>query len=706
MSIFEGALQSRVQAYQGNPDELRKRLGMTKNLFDALALSIVEEKLQSAKNQMVSQMAAQQGEAPTVTDALKEKVMADVQEEVNPQKGLAQQTTGIAQNQQQQQQLMKQMMGAARGGQSPQPLISGIAAAPGAKVGMAGGGIVAFDDGGRVNARYGSMPLPNAPESELSRMQALSVIANMDDAQVTATASKLVGSPIESPAQARLTLAKMFGNQSLDIGMSGAANKLTGMSFGASTPMMGGRMRAGVDVPRGQGSPSFGLQYNRQFDRGGIVGLQAGGTYPSYRDAAGRMRARTEAVSAEEEERNKRRRDRAILEAAVAEFGLPSVASRPEQVSGETPDHAGAGIAAPARVKQDTPPPPPPPPPPTDAQAPRQQSGADVVRQMLSGAPIAGRDFDPESGQEVPRTDLQDIYRQSVTGTLSESPLEANRRQRQETLEFLKDIEGEREAKAEMERRRQALATRQAAAPRNELIQALLSASGRTSGLGALAAAGAGGLNARLKEEAAQEQGLRDIAGLQDVERQRRLGVREKALVSGQQEGKEVRSSLANVLGSLGSFLSYRDLNEVNAARVMAEATDRDLTRALREAELKFKQGELKDTQAYRNFVAANEQYNRVEANIATNLSRPNSPYAKALDELRTAERGLANKPDDKTLLAMKKRAVDDINSEVGNANRQRARAYEPVVEAARRAGIDLRSSSSGSTDNDPLGLR
>jgi len=576
MSIFEGALQSRVQAYQGNPDELRKRLGMTKNLFDALALSIVEEKLQSAKNQMVSQMAAQQGEAPTVTDALKEKVMADVQEEVNPQKGLAQQTTGIAQNQQQQQQqLMKQMMGAARGGQSPQSLISGIAAAPGAKVGMAGGGIVAF---------------------------------------------------------------------------------------------------------------------------------QAGGTYPSYRDAAGRMRARTEAVSAEEEERNKRRRDRAILEAAIAELGLPSVALGSGQVSGETPDHAGAGIAAPARVKQDTPPPPPP--PPTDAQAPRQQSGADVVRQMLSGAPIAGRDFDPESGQEVPRTDLQDIYRQSVTGTLSESPLEANRRQRQETLEFLKDLEGEREAKAEMERRRQALATRQAAAPRNELIQALLSASGRTSGLGALAAAGAGGLNARLKEEAAQEQGLRDIAGLQDIERQRRLGVREKALVSGQQEGKDVRSTLGTVLGSLGSFLSYRDLNEVNAARVMAEATDRDLTRALREAELKFKQGELKDTQAYRNFVAANEQYNRVESNIATNLSRPNSPYAKAIEELRTAERGLANKSDDKTLLAMKRQAIDAINSEVGNANRLRARAYEPVVEAARRAGINLRSSSSGSTDNDPLGLR
>ena len=578
MSIFEGALQSRVQAYQGNPDELRKRLGMTKNLFDAIALSIVEEKLQAAKNQMVSQMAAQQGEAPTVTDALKEKVMTDVQEEINPQKGLAQQTTGIAQNQQQQQQqLMKQMMGASRGAQPPQPLISGIAAAPGAKVGMAGGGIVAF---------------------------------------------------------------------------------------------------------------------------------QAGGTYPSYRDAAGRMRARTEAVSAEEEERNKRRRDRAILEAAIAELGLPSVALGSEQVSGETPDHAGAGIAVPARDGQGTSSPPPPSSPPTGAEAPSRPSGANVVRQMLSGAPIAGRDFDPESGQEVPRTDLQDIYREGVTGTLSESPLEANRRQRQETLEFLKDLEGEKEAKAEMERRRQALATRQAAAPRNELIQALLSASGRASGLGALTAAGAGGLNARLREEAAQEQGLRDIAGLQDIERQRRLGVREKALVSGQQEGKDVRSTLGTVLGSLGSFLSYRDLNEVNAARVMAEATDRDLTRALREAELKFKQGELKDTQAYRNFLAANEQYNRVEANIANNLSRPNSPYAKAVEELRTAERGLANKPDDKTLLAMKKRAVDDINSEVGNANRQRARAYESVVEAAQRADIKLRPSSSGSAGNDPLGIR
>lgn len=705
MSIFEGALQSRVQAYQGNPDELRKRLGMTKNLFDALALSIVEEKLQSAKNQMVSQMAAQQGEAPTVTDALKEKVMADVQEEVNPQKNLAQQTTGIAQNQQQQQQqLMKQMMGAARGGQSPQPLISGIAAAPGAKVGMAGGGIVAFEDGGRVSAQYNEMPLPNAPGSEPSRTQMMSAIARMNDATVTATASKLVGAPINSPTQARLTLAKMFGDKSFNVGMSGTADKLSGLSLGASAPMMGGALSAGVDMPRSRGNPMFNIGYNRQFDRGGIVALQAGGTYPSYRDAAGRLRARTEAASEGAEERARRRRDRAILEAAIAEFGLPSIALDSEQVSGETPDHAEAGIAVPARVRRDTPPPPSP--SSTAAQAPRQQSGADVVRQMLSGAPIAGRDFDPESGQEAPRTDLQDIYRQSVTGTLSESPLEASRRQRGETLEFLKDIEGEREAKAEMERRRQALATRQAAAPRNELIQALLSASGRTSGLGALAAAGAGGFNARLREEAAQEQGLRDIAGLQDVERQRRLGVREKALVSGQQEGKEVRSSFANVLGSLGTFLSYRDLNEVNAAKAMAEATDRDLTRALREAELKFKQGELKDIQAYRNFVAANEQYNRVESNIAANLSRPNSPYAKAVEELRRAEQGLANKPDDKTLLAMKQRAASDISSEVGNANRLRARAYESVVEAARRAGIDLRPATSGSTNNDPLGLR
>jgi hypothetical protein len=107
------------------------------------------------------------------------------------------------------------------------------------------------------------------------------------------TATKLTGMQFDSPTQARMTLKQMFGDSALSAGIAGFGdripNRLSGYSFGASTPAMGGRVSAGVDIPRGQGSPSFNLGYSTQFADGGAVGYQEGGVI-SPEEIAQRLR--------------------------------------------------------------------------------------------------------------------------------------------------------------------------------------------------------------------------------------------------------------------------------------------------------------------------------------------------------------------------------------------------------------------------------
>lgn len=243
-----------MDAYRGQEDKLRKRVQLSNDLLELIAY----EQLTREKRQLMAAKQAQAmppGGLPTIRDQKEEEAFELTKQELAQQVGKTLQ----------QQQAMRQ-----------QAMSRGVAAAPGAQnvmpqQAMAAGGIVAFEDGGPVTAQYNEMALPNAPGSEPSRTQMMSAIARMDDATVTATASRLVGAPINSPTQARLTLAKMFGDKSLNVGMSGTADKLSGLSLGASAPMMGGTLSAGVDMPRGRGNPMFNLGYNRQFDRGGIV---------------------------------------------------------------------------------------------------------------------------------------------------------------------------------------------------------------------------------------------------------------------------------------------------------------------------------------------------------------------------------------------------------------------------------------------------
>ncbi len=269
-----------MDTYRGQEDRLKKRVELSNDLLELIAY----EQLTREKRQL---MAAQQaksmppGGMPTIKEQKEDEAFDLTKQELAQQIGKTLQQKAAQQGR--------------------PPMMGGIAAAPGAQnvmppQAMAAGGIVAFDDGGPISAKYNEARLPNAPEGNPAKTQALSLIAKMDDATVTATASKLTGMPFGSPMQARLALSKMFGDTTVDAGMSGDLRKISGLSLGASMPAMGGNIRAGMNMPINAGAPSFNLGYNRQFDRGGIVSLQSGGML-SPEEIAARLRSGTGLIS-------------------------------------------------------------------------------------------------------------------------------------------------------------------------------------------------------------------------------------------------------------------------------------------------------------------------------------------------------------------------------------------------------------------------
>lgn len=268
-----------MDTYRGHEDRLKKRVELSNDLLELIAY----EQLTREKRQLIAAQQAKSmppGGMPTIKEQKEDEAFDLTKQELAQQIGKTLQQKAAQQGR--------------------PPMMAGVAAAPGAQnvmppQAMAAGGIVAFDSGGPIRAEYSEAGLPNAPEGIPAKNQALSVIAQMDDATVTATAAKLTGMPFESPIQARVALSKMFGDTTIDAGMSGGSRKVSGLSLGASMPAMGGTMRAGVDLPRGS-SPAFSLGYNRQFDRGGIVSLQSGGML-SPEEIAARLRSGTGLIS-------------------------------------------------------------------------------------------------------------------------------------------------------------------------------------------------------------------------------------------------------------------------------------------------------------------------------------------------------------------------------------------------------------------------
>ena len=137
--MIDQAIQSRLDAYRGNPQALAQRYQMSQDLLDLLALQKLKSEKEAAAREMQLQMAQQQGQPPTVAQQREQEVMNMTKQELAQQVGQVNQ-----QRMQQQQQAMQKLMG-------------GLASAPGAQnvmpeQAMAAGGIVAFsgEDGSLV----------------------------------------------------------------------------------------------------------------------------------------------------------------------------------------------------------------------------------------------------------------------------------------------------------------------------------------------------------------------------------------------------------------------------------------------------------------------------------------------------------------------------------------------------------------------------
>ena len=146
-------VQQRIDAYRGNPQKLQQQYAQKKDIFDLIALNRITEEQESSANQMRLD-AAKKGTLPSIY-AQKESQALD-----NAKKEVIDEQAGVMQNK------MKQMQDAQRkvlqsagapqmpGQATPQPQqppSAGLAglAAPNIQ-GMAGGGIVAFDQGGQA----------------------------------------------------------------------------------------------------------------------------------------------------------------------------------------------------------------------------------------------------------------------------------------------------------------------------------------------------------------------------------------------------------------------------------------------------------------------------------------------------------------------------------------------------------------------------
>jgi hypothetical protein len=143
-------VQAKMNAYRGNPQALAQQYQQGQQLIDLLALQKLKSEKEAAAREMQLKMGGQQ--MPTVGQALENEVLDLTKQE------LAQNTAGAMQTKQnQEQQAAKQLVQrtAQMPTQSPSPMVQGVAGLPANNMttqAMAGGGIVAFQEGGRSEA--------------------------------------------------------------------------------------------------------------------------------------------------------------------------------------------------------------------------------------------------------------------------------------------------------------------------------------------------------------------------------------------------------------------------------------------------------------------------------------------------------------------------------------------------------------------------
>jgi hypothetical protein len=134
--MLDQDVQSRVDAYRGNPQALQQKYSVSKDLLDLMALQKLTKEKESAARELQMSMAAQQGQgAGTIRDQLQQKALGMTKQELEKQ-----QMALLQQKQQEQQQNLQQLTQSGIA-QNPAP---NMEAAPG----FASGGIIAFAGGG------------------------------------------------------------------------------------------------------------------------------------------------------------------------------------------------------------------------------------------------------------------------------------------------------------------------------------------------------------------------------------------------------------------------------------------------------------------------------------------------------------------------------------------------------------------------------
>ena len=181
------AIDTKVKAYQNNPQALEKRLGANSQLLDLLALQKVKSKQEAANNEL---KLSEQQNPSTIMQQREQEVLAMTKDD------MAQQTAGILGQRQKQQQ--KNMQRTAKGAPQGAPQQPPIMAARGGLMPlprpnmqkMAQGGIIGYDAGGGVDPDeaklvaafgkdYQQVLADMSPEQRKSAVEALGIRSNI-----------------------------------------------------------------------------------------------------------------------------------------------------------------------------------------------------------------------------------------------------------------------------------------------------------------------------------------------------------------------------------------------------------------------------------------------------------------------------------------------------------------------------------------------
>lgn len=162
---IDSLVNKKADAYRGNPEVLKKRYSQNQELMDLLAM----QKLKSEKETASREMALKAEQTPdTIAEQYEQQLVSMNKNE------MAGQVAGVLKEKQKRTQQKQQAMGIApqqRPQQRPQGAPQGIAGQPRPNMqGMAQGGIVGYQEGGKLSRREQALKALGITEDDLKRM--------------------------------------------------------------------------------------------------------------------------------------------------------------------------------------------------------------------------------------------------------------------------------------------------------------------------------------------------------------------------------------------------------------------------------------------------------------------------------------------------------------------------------------------------------